>query len=53
MHTRTHRLDCACADDHLPYAPLTIYTTTGDVVKVVYIRFCILLRADPKMWTGG
>ena len=36
MHMHT---DCACADDLLPYVPLTIlyyYTATGDVVKVVY-----------------
>ena len=32
------RIDCACADDLLPYVPFTIiYTATGDVVKVVYI----------------
>ena len=35
MHT--HRLDCACADDLLPYVPFTI--ATGDVVKVVYITY--------------
>ena len=34
MHSHTHRpdVDCACADDLLPY---TIYTATGDVVNVV------------------
>ena len=30
------RIDCAWADDLLPYVPFTIYTATGDVVKVVY-----------------
>ena len=29
------RIDCACADDFLQ---LTIYTATGDVVKVVYTQ---------------
>ena len=34
MHTRL--IDRACADDLLPYVPFTVYTATGDVVKVVY-----------------
>ena len=37
------RLDCTlidrtCADDLLPYVPFTVYTATGDVVKVVYFN---------------
>ena len=35
-HART-LIDRTCADDLLPYVPFTVYTATGDVVKVVYI----------------
>ena len=44
------RIDCACADDLLPYVPFSIHTATGDVVKVVYesalwnIQNCIIFR---------
>ena len=34
-HART-LIDRTCADDLLPYVPFTVYTATGDVVKVVY-----------------
>ena len=37
MHTHIY-IDCACADDLLPYVPFAIYTATGDVVKVVYYK---------------
>ena len=44
MHSHTHRsdVDCACADDLLPYVPFTIYTATGDVVKVVNLYRSII-----------
>ena len=29
-------MECACAGDLLPYVPFTIFTATGNVVKVVY-----------------
>ena len=37
MHTHRLNVDCACADDLLPYVSFSIiYIATGDVVKVVY-----------------
>ena len=37
-HART-LIDRTCADDLLPYVPFTVYTATGDVVKVVYCMY--------------
>ena len=41
-HARTLMIiDRTCTDDLLPYVPFTVYTATGDVVKVIINQLTI------------